>query len=309
MKVADIVIKFLENKGIDTTFTVSGGGCIHLIDALRRSKMQVVCPHHEQSALMASEGYYRQANRMAASVVTTGPGGTNAITGLLGLWLDSIPSIIISGQVPRSQLSAGTGCRQIGDQEFDIVGIVKSMTKYAVMVNNPLDILSELEKAYRIALEGRPGPVWIDIPLDVQGANINPDECHISTYDLPSSTINREQVEQLVSLLQSSSKPLIIAGNGVRLSGCYDKLNSFLTATGIPVVTGPHSGVDVVDNTLPNYCGRIGILSTVLSIRAVDFCPVDGIGALPVDLLHRESRPCHEEGACYQPSACGRTGS
>lgn len=269
MKVADIAIKFLEDKGIDTAFTVSGGGCIHLIDALRRSKMQVVCPHHEQSALMASEGYYRQANRMAVNVVTTGPGGTNAITGLLGLWLDSIPSIVISGQVPRSQLSAGTGCRQIGDQEFDIIGVVKPMTKYAVMIKDPLDILSELEKAYRIALEGRPGPVWIDIPLDVQGANINTDECHISTYESPSPTISKEQVEQLALLLRSSRKPLIVAGNGIRLSDCYDKLNTFLIATGIPVVTGPHSGVDVVDNTLPNYCGRIGILGQITSNRIV----------------------------------------
>lgn len=265
MKVADIVIKFLEDKGIDTAFTVSGGGCIHLIDALRRSKMQVLCPHHEQSALMASEGYYRQSNKMSVNVVTTGPGGTNAITGLLGLWLDSIPSIVVSGQVPCSQLSEGTGCRQIGDQEFDIVSVVKSMTKYAVMVKDPLNILTELENAHRIALDGRPGPVWIDIPLDVQGANINIDDCRVSSFQSVPSKITDEQIETLISLLQESSKPLIVAGNGVRLSGCYERLNSFLETTGIPVVTGPHSGVDVVDNTLPNYCGRIGILGQMTS--------------------------------------------
>ena len=153
MKVSDIIINFLEKKGINTAFTISGGGCIHLVDSLRKSNMNVICPHHEQAALMASEGYYRMTNKMATSVVTTGPGGTNTITGLLGLWLDSIPSIIISGQVPSNQLSKGTGCRQIGDQEFDIISIVKPMTKYAKMVTDANSIFSELEKAYQMALE------------------------------------------------------------------------------------------------------------------------------------------------------------
>ena len=125
MKVSDYIINFFEEKGIDTAFTISGGGCIHLIDSLRKSKINVVCPHHEQTALMASEGYFRMKNKIALNVVTTGPGGTNTLTGLLGLWLDSIPSVIISGQVATSQLSEGTGCRQIGDQEFDIIKVVK----------------------------------------------------------------------------------------------------------------------------------------------------------------------------------------
>jgi acetolactate synthase-1/2/3 large subunit len=126
IKVSDYIIKFFENKNIDTAFTVSGGGCIHLIDSLRKSeKIDTYCVHHEQSALMASEGYTRETGKLALNIVTTGPGGTNAITGLLGMWLDSIPGIIISGQVPSSQLSKGTGCRQIGDQEFDIAGWLK----------------------------------------------------------------------------------------------------------------------------------------------------------------------------------------
>ena len=173
MKVSDFVITFLNKMGIDTCFTISGGGCIHLIDSLRKSNLDVICPHHEQVALMASEGYYRMSNKMALNVVTTGPGSTNSMTGLLGMWLDSIPGITISGQVPLNQLSRGTGCRQIGDQEFDIVQIVKSMTKYATMIENPNDIVEEVKKAYNIALSGRPGPVWIDIPLDIQGADIS----------------------------------------------------------------------------------------------------------------------------------------
>ena len=149
MKVSDLVIDFFEKKEIDTAFTISGGGCIHLIDSLRKSNMDVLCPHHEQTALMASEGYYRMSNKLSLNVVTTGPGGTNTTTGLLGLWLDSIPSIIISGQVPSNQLSEGTGCRQIGDQEFDIVSVVKPMTKFATRINDKTQILDILEKAYK----------------------------------------------------------------------------------------------------------------------------------------------------------------
>ena len=252
MKVSDLVIDFFEKKEIDTAFTISGGGCIHLIDSLRKSNLEVICPHHEQAAVMASEGYYRISNKPSLNVVTTGPGGTNTITGLLGLWLDSIPGIIISGQVPTNQLSEGTGCRQIGDQEFDIVKVVKPMTKYAVSIKDKSQIIPELTKAYKIALEGRPGPVWIDIPLDIQGAYIEPD-----------------YKDTLIDLLQSSKNPLIIAGNGIHLSNTYNIFNQFLTRTGIPAVTGPHSGVDSIDNTYEYYSGRIGVLGQLTSNKIV----------------------------------------
>ena len=269
MKVADLVIEFFTKKNIDTAFTISGGGCIHLIEALRKSKMNVICPHHEQTALMASEGYFRIKNKMALNVVTTGPGGTNTLTGLLGLWLDSIPSIIISGQVPTTQLSEGTGCRQIGDQEFNIIEVVKPMTKYAVMIKDKNDILKVLEEAYHEATIGRPGPVWIDIPLDIQGAIVDVD----SLKDLDRHNVtpppHSSEIEQFTKLIQQSKKPLVIVGNGIRLSNTYDELNEFLKKTKIPVVTGPHSGVDAVDNTLPNYCGRIGILGQLTSNKIV----------------------------------------
>jgi acetolactate synthase-1/2/3 large subunit len=269
MKVSDIVINFLEKKRINTAFTISGGGCIHLIDSLRKSNMDVICPHHEQVALMASEGYYRMTNKMAVNIVTTGPGGTNTITGLLGLWLDSIPSIIISGQVPSNQLSKETGCRQIGDQEFDIISIVKPMTKYAKMITDTNSIYDELEKAYQIALEGRPGPVWLDIPLDIQGANVDENnQLNIPypplTYDYP-----EQDLERFREILEQSKKPLVVVGNGIRLSDTYNELNTFLAKTGIPVVTGPHSGVDAVDNTLEYYSGRIGILGQLTSNKIV----------------------------------------
>lgn len=269
IKVADFVIDFFAKKNISTAFTISGGGCIHLIEALRKSSMEVVCPHHEQTALMASEGYFRMSNKLALNVVTTGPGGTNTLTGLLGLWLDSIPSIIISGQVPSNQLSEGTGCRQIGDQEFNIISIVKPMTKYATMIKDKNDVLRVLEEAYHKAISGRPGPVWLDIPLDIQGAVV--DETTLVAAENCSTTLPPTDIEiqQLIQTIKQAKRPLVIVGNGIRLSDTYSELNQFLEKSKIPVVTGPHSGVDAVDNTLPNYCGRIGILGQLSSNKIV----------------------------------------
>ena len=269
MRVADVIINFLKSKNINTAFTISGGGCIHLIDALRTSQMDVICPHHEQTALMASEGYYRMTGKMSANIVTTGPGGTNTITGLLGLWLDSIPSIIISGQVPSNQLAEGTGCRQIGDQEFDIISVVKPMTKYAAMVRRKEDILQMLEEAYDQALLGRPGPVWLDIPLDIQGAIVDENTLIGKQEWKETPPPSDNELDTLVEIIKQAKKPLVIVGNGIRLSDTYNELNDFLKKSKIPVVTGPHSGVDAVDNTLPNYCGRIGILGQLTSNKIV----------------------------------------
>lgn len=266
MKVSDLVIKFIENKGIQTAFTVSGGGCIHLIESLRTSNLDVYCPHHEQACLMASEGYFRMKNKMSVNILTTGPGGTNSITGLLGLWLDSIPTIIISGQVPVDQLSEGTGCRQIGDQEFNIIEVVKPMTKYAKMIKDPKDIAYELELAYQEAISGRPGPVWLDIPLNIQAAQV--EEVFYKNKNI-SKEKNNLDIKNLKSLLENSKKPLIIVGSGIRLSNTFNKLDRFINKNKIPIVTGPHSGVDSVDNTYEYYCGRIGILGQLTSNQIV----------------------------------------
>ena len=286
MKLSDFVIKFFEDKGITTAFTVSGGGCIHLIDSLRTSNMDTVCVHHEQSALMASEGYFRMNNKMALNVVTTGPGGTNTITGLLGLWLDSIPSIILSGQVQKSQLSAGTGCRQIGDQEFDILSVVKPMVKYGAMVTSQNDILDILETAYNTALDGRPGPVWIDIPLDLQAADVDITTLRPSSYKKPDYSYDMSVLDDIKLLLESSKKPVVVAGSGIRLSDSYEVFNQFLLNNNIPVVTGPHSGVDVVDNTFEYYAGRIGILGQLTSNQIIQEADlILGLGTrLPVKM-------------------------
>lgn len=274
MKLSEFVIKYFEDKGLDTAFTVSGGGCIHLIDALRKSEnIETTCVHHEQSALMASEGYFRMKNKMALNVVTTGPGGTNTLTGLMGLWLDSVPSVIISGQVQTNLLSAGTGCRQIGDQEFDILSVVRPMVKYCKMVTDPQEIFDILETAYHTALEGRPGPVWIDIPLDVQAMNVDEQTISRTTgRSVLNYDCNIQDIYELKSLMETAKKPVIVIGNGIRLSNTYEKLNQFLQKHQIPVLTGAHSGVDAVDNTYEYYCGRIGILGQLSANTIVQNC-------------------------------------
>ena len=268
IKVSDYIINFFENKNINTAFTVSGGGCIHLIDSLRKSKIKTYCVHHEQSALMASEGYTRETGNLSLNIVTTGPGGTNAITGLLGLWLDSIPGIIISGQVPMNQLSKGTGCRQIGDQEFDIIKTVESCTKYCLTITDASDLPKELEKAYQIATTGRPGPVWIDVPLDIQGSYIE-DTTHDNEFYVTNEEIDKTEILEFIQLISESKKPLIIVGNGIRLANSYNELNEWLINSNIPIVTGPHSGVDVVDNSYEYYAGRIGVLGQITSNQIV----------------------------------------
>ena len=176
MRLSDYVIKYLkDNYQVDTVFTVSGGGCIFLVDSLTNiDGVKYVATHHEQAAAIAAEGYSRMHNKLGACVVTSGPGGTNAITGVLGAWVDSIPMIVISGQVNKemtTNYNELSNLRQLGDQEFNIIESVKNMTKYAIQVNDPSTIKYHLEKACKLATTGRPGPVWIDLPLNIQSSN------------------------------------------------------------------------------------------------------------------------------------------
>lgn len=269
-KVSDIVIEFLEKKQISHVFTVSGGGCIHLIDSLGKSKnLDYICSHHEQASAIAVEGYARMKEGIGACIVTTGPGGTNALTGVLGCWLDSIPSIFISGQVSLSQMATNTGCRQIGDQEHDIISTVKPMTKYATLITDKNDILFELEKAYDLATSGRPGPVWIDIPLDIQGSIVEEDKLKVYASSYVKPKASPSEIKQFISLLNSSKKPLFVTGMGIRLSNSYSTFNQFLSSSQIPALTGVHSGVDCIDNTYEYYAGRIGILGQITSNKIV----------------------------------------
>lgn len=261
MRLSDYVIQFLRDKyEIDTVFTVSGGGCIFLIDSLGTTEgVNYVATHHEQAAAIAAEGYARMNNKLGACVITSGPGGTNAITGTLCNWLDSIPVIYISGQVNKEMTTNYTGSplRQLGDQEFNIVESVKNMTKYAIQVNDPSEIRYHLEKACTLATSGRPGPVWIDIPLNVQSVNIEPDELDGYNEVVELISPSQTQIDSLLEKWNQAKKPLMIVGNGVRLSGGIEELYNTLNKTNLPVISAVN-GNDIVNSDYEHYCGRFG---------------------------------------------------
>ena len=261
MRLSDYVIQFLrDNYGVDTIFTVSGGGCIFLIDSLGTTEgVNYVATHHEQAAAIAAEGYSRINNKLGACIVTSGPGATNAMTGTLCSWLDSIPVIYISGQVNKEMTTNYTDLplRQLGDQEFNIVESVKSMTKYAVQINEASDIKYHLEKACALATSGRPGPVWLDIPLNIQSANIEPNELVGWENDLIIPVPSLSEIEQIQKRWSQAKKPLMIVGNGIRLSGGVETLHNILNKTNIPVISAVN-GNDIVNNDYEHYCGRFG---------------------------------------------------
>ena len=267
MKVSDYVIQFLADLGIRHIFYVSGGGAMHLNDSLgQNEQLEGICMLHEQGAAIAAEAYARISENYGACLVTSGPGGTNAVTGVAGAYYDSTPVIYISGQVKREDLVGNQGIRQFGIQETDILSIVRSVTKYAVQIQKPEDICFEMEKAAAIAKEGRPGPVWVDIPLDIQASQIEPDE--LLSYQMldeqganqkhsPSLWEFEEQISQVFDLLHKAQRPLILLGNGVRLSGAVREAREFYETLGAPVVTS-WNGVDLIEDTHPLFYGRPG---------------------------------------------------
>jgi len=263
-RVADYVAESLSKVGIQHVFMVTGGGAMHLNDAFGRCKgLEYVACHHEQACAIAAESYYRMSNRLAAVNVTTGPGGTNAITGVYGAYVDSQGMVVISGQVKWETLVRSTGLplRQLGDQEVDIIRIVEPITKYAVLIEDPNTIRYHLEKALYLAQTGRPGPVWIDIPINIQGALIETDTLvgfdpsEISKVETPS--LDKSQVDQLIERFRSSKRPVVLAGSGVRLSGAYDQYLQLLDYLGVPAVTAWNCH-DLLWDDHPLYCGRPG---------------------------------------------------
>ena len=275
MRVSDYIIQFLRDSyGIDTIFTVSGGGCIFLIDSLGSTPgVQYVATHHEQAASIAAEGYARMNDKLGACIVTSGPGGTNAITGTLCSWLDSIPVIVISGQVNKEMTTNYTGLplRQLGDQEFNIVESVKNMTKYAVQVNDVSEIRYHLEKACKLATTGRPGPVWIDIPLNIQSLNIEPETLVGYTDEQPEYKPTSAQIDLILEKWKSAKKPLLIVGNGVRLSGAVKELQKVLAHTNIPTITAIN-GNDIVTSDYRYYYGRFGTHAQICANTLLNEC-------------------------------------
>ena len=269
IRLADYVADFLVEHGVKECFSVVGGGAMHLNDAFgHKEGLHCIYNHHEQASAIAAETYARLNNNPALLCVTTGPGGTNAITGVVGGWLDSIPMFVVSGQVRydttaryAERFTGGLPLRAVGDQEFDITKSVGCMCKYAVMLEDPKDIRYVLEKAWYLMKAGRPGPVWLDIPVNYQGGFIETEE--LKAYDpkeddtmLPPQ-VSDAVIDDVLSKIAKAERPVLYAGGGIRLSGGYEVFRKVVEKLGIPVVTYWNS-VDLIEDDHPLYCGRGG---------------------------------------------------
>ena len=240
VKLSDYVVRFLENKGIKDIFLLSGGGMMHLLDSVGKSKhIKYHCNMHEQASSICAEAYGQVTKKPGVCLVTTGPGGTNAVTGVAAAWTDSTPMFVLSGQVKSPDSASNKGVRQYGLQEINIVDIVRPITKYAITVNIPEEIGYHLEKAWTLAMDGRKGPVWIDIPLDVQASQI--DENGLKIYKKKEETVNQEYindcVEKVIKLIEQSKRPLFILGNGAVASNSDDKIIEIINKFQIPVIS------------------------------------------------------------------------
>lgn len=267
-KVSNYIADFLVSKGIEHVFTVTGGGAMHLNDSFgHHEKLQCIYNHHEQACAIGAEGYTRMTGKLSVVCVTSGPGGTNAITGVVGGWLDSIPMFVVSGQVKRETTIHATDLplRQLGDQEFDIISTVSKMTKYAQVILEPNDIAYHLEKAYYLCLAGRGGPVWLDVPLDVQAAFVEIENLHHfsldelaycgqPTYDVSNTSLIMEKIKW-------AKRPIVFAGTGIRLSGAYKEFLQLIDKMQIPVVTAWNAH-DLLEDEHPLFCGRPGTIGT-----------------------------------------------
>lgn len=268
-KVSDYIADFFAERGINTIFTVVGGGAMHMNDSFgHHPKLRCVYNHHEQASAMAAEAYFRINNQMAGLCVTSGPGAINALNGVAGAFQDSIPIIVVSGQTKTTLMTQNSGLdlRTLGNQEFDILSALGKMTKYAETVMKPGDIRYCLEKAFFLALDGRPGPCWLEVPVDIQGALIDTET--LRGYDekaenagavLDSEEKRKDKIELVYHKLKDAKRPVLYAGNGVRISGGKDALCEFAERFQIPVVTCWDS-IDLMESEHPLYVGRAGIM-------------------------------------------------
>ncbi len=264
MRVADFIAGFLADRGVRHVFLITGGGAMHLNDAIgRENRLQYICNHHEQACAMAAESYFRLTNRPAVVNVTTGPGATNAITGVYGAYVDSMAMVVLSGQVKweTSVGSTGLPLRQLGDQEVDIVHMVEGITKYAALVADPQTIRYHLERAMHLSTHGRPGPVWLDVPSNVQATQIEPEV--LEGYDPAEDAISYETKDlavacgEILARLARAERPLIYAGSGVRLAGQNELLIQLAERLGVPMVAAWNSN-DLIADDHPLNAGRPG---------------------------------------------------
>ncbi len=266
MKLSDYVVDFFEKQELKDMFMVTGGGCMHLVNSFGNSKkIRYWCTHHEQAAAMAAEAYAKMKNDICVVLVTSGPGATNAITGVLNCFQDSTPVIFLSGQAKAKQtvyLSGIPQLRQFGVQEANIVPIVQSITKMAVEISDPRKIKYYLEKAVYKTKNGRPGPVWLSIPLDIQSANVNPEELlGYEAEEGEKKELSEKDIKYVIEILNKAKRPVIIGGHGVRLAGANELLEQLAEKLNIPVVT-PIMGIDILEGKHLCNIGRIGTKGT-----------------------------------------------
>lgn len=271
IRVADYVLKRLEEIGMSHVFYVPGGQCVYLMDALRRNKkVEGISMHHEQAAAMAALSYALYNNHMGACLVSTGCAGTNTMTGVLHAWQDSIPCIFISGQqnVEQTLLYNNSKLRQIGVQEANIVELVSPITKYAVMITDPMEVAYHLDKAIHIATSGRKGPVWIDIPLDIQNAMVNEEKLERYVQEQEERyMLQADVLEQVRNLINQAKRPVIFAGAGVRSGNAVEELKKFAEMNEIPIVLTRYS-VDMLET---DYEYNYGVVCSVGASRYANF--------------------------------------
>lgn len=266
MRVADYIAQFLADRGAEHVFMVTGGGAMHLNDAFgRQTRLRYICCHHEQACSMAAESYARLSGRPAVVNVTTGPGGINALNGVYGAYTDSVPMIVVSGQVKRETCMAFhdvPGLRQLGDQEADLISMVKGITKSAELVRDPRDIRRVMERAWHEATTGRPGPAWVDVPVDVQGAQVEP--ANLEGFTPPTSNLQTGSnlaalAGETLERIAAAERPVILVGGGIRAAGAHEALLALLEAWHVPIVTAWNAH-DLIWDDHPRYAGRPGTI-------------------------------------------------
>lgn len=262
VRLADYVAGFVARQGVECVFLVPGGGAMYLVDAFgNHPDLTYVANHHEQASSIAAEAYARINGRLGCAVVTTGPGATNAVTGCAGAWIESVPLLVISGQVKRADLIGESGVRQMGPQEVDIVSIVRPITKYVARVMDPLAIRRHLEEAVHAATTGRRGPVWLDIPLDVQNAPVDPDA--LVGFEPPAAAPQaalRAEARTVMAMLERAERPLILAGHGIRLAEAAGPFRELYEALQVPVAT-TWNATDLIPAGHPLSVGKPGTVA------------------------------------------------
>jgi acetolactate synthase-1/2/3 large subunit len=290
VKLSDYVFEAIADAGVRHVFFLPGGGAMHLVDSLGRCpRLEPVVMLHEQAAAIAAEAYARVTGNLGAALVTTGPGGTNALTGVAGAWIESTPMIVVSGQVKRADLIGDRGVRQFGPQEVDIVSVAGPITKSATRLMDPRAARTMVEEALHVARRGRPGPVWLDVPLDVQAAQVDPPS-QPPFMPAPVVAIDADAIAStILDELRRAKRPVILAGNGVRLGGGIKDLRAVVELARVPLLTSRKNGIDILPADHPLYFGRPGSIAhryANFALQTADLIVVIGCRLDPVQVAY-----------------------